>query len=62
MTERERLSTTLGILLAGLLQAEEEEAESQRRPRIRSESGVFRVGEEGLGPLDPPFDPGDARL
>ena len=61
MNERERLSTTLGILLAGLLQAEEEEAESQRRPRVRCESGVYRVGEEGLGPPDPPFEPADPR-
>jgi hypothetical protein len=57
MTEREQLSNTLGILLAGLIQAEEAEAESERRPRVRVESGVFRVGEEGLGPEDPPFEP-----
>lgn len=62
MTERERLSNTLGILLAGLLQAEQDEVDSQRRPRVRCESGVYRVGEEGLGPEDPPFEPGDARL
>jgi hypothetical protein len=62
MTERERLTSTLGILLAGLLRAEEDEAESQRRPRIRSESGVYRVGEAGLGPEDPPFEPDEARV
>ncbi|MCC6897585.1 MAG: hypothetical protein IT377_01345 [Polyangiaceae bacterium] len=62
MTERERLSTTLGILLAGLLQAEEAEAESERRPRVRCESGVYRVGEDGLGPEDPPFEPGETRV
>ncbi|MBK7583522.1 MAG: hypothetical protein IPI67_25435 [Myxococcales bacterium] len=59
MNERERLSTTLGILLAGLLQAEDEEVDSQRRPRLRSESGVFRVGEDGLGPSDSAFEPAD---
>lgn len=62
MTERERLSTTLGILLAGLLEAEREAAESERRPKVRASSGVYRVGDEGLGPLgDPqaePLDPG----
>ena len=50
MTERERLSTTLGILLAGLLEAEREAAESERRPKVRASSGVYRVGEDGLGP------------
>lgn len=57
MTERERLSTTLGILLAGLLQAEEDEAASERRPSVRCESGVYRVGEDGLGPEGPAFEP-----
>jgi len=53
MTERERLSTTLGILLAGLLEAEREAAESERRPQLRHCSGVYRVGQDGLGsPLD----------
>ena len=57
MKERERLCTTLGILLAGLIEAEEEAAESERRPRVRNSSGVYRVGEEGLGSMATP-DPG----
>ena len=55
MKERERLCTTLGILLAGLIEAEAEEeaAESERQPRVRNASGVYRVGEEGLGSTGP---------
>jgi hypothetical protein len=45
MTERERLSTTLGILLAGLLEAERETAESERRPKVRASSGEYRWDE-----------------
>lgn len=57
MTDRERLSTTLGILLAGMLQAEDDEVDSERRPKIRVDSGVFRLGEDGLGPEGAlPFD------
>ncbi len=41
MTQRERLATTLGILLAGLFEAEEAEAASERRPRVRMESGIY---------------------
>lgn len=48
MTQRERLATTLGILLAGLLQAEESEAASERRPRLRLESGVYRLDDPAL--------------
>ncbi len=59
MNERERLTTTLGILLAGLFEAEDEAAESERRPRPRHASGVYRVGEDGLGPsaAAEPLDP-----
>jgi len=52
MTERERLGTTLGILLAGLLQAEEAEAASERRPRLRFASGVYPLG-EAVAPAEP---------
>jgi hypothetical protein len=60
MKQRERLCTTLGILLAGLIEAEQEAAESERRPRVRNSSGVYRVGEDGLGPtlpVDPAVEP-----
>jgi hypothetical protein len=57
MKERERLCTTLGILLAGLIEVEDEAAESERRPRVRHSSGVYRVGEDGLGA--PPPDAGE---
>lgn len=41
MNERERLTTTFGILLAGLIRAEEEATESERNPgRNTGESGV----------------------
>jgi hypothetical protein len=45
MTERERLATTFGILLAGLIRAEEEATESERNPVTTSESGVYPLGQ-----------------
>jgi len=60
MTERERLTTTLGILLAGLIQAEESEAASERRPRLRFESGVSPLGELEQTAAEPEATP-DAR-
>jgi len=60
MTERERLTTTLGILLAGLIEAEEAEAASERRPRLRFESGVYPLGElEGAADGEPAPDARD---
>ena len=44
MHERERLTTTFGILLAGLIRAEEEATESERNPRSTSESGIYPLG------------------
>jgi len=47
MSDREKLATTLGILMAGLLEAEEAAAESQRRPgrSLNKESGVYAIGD-----------------
>lgn len=45
MQERERLTTTFGILLAGLIRAEEEATESERNPARTSESGVYPLGQ-----------------
>jgi hypothetical protein len=45
MDERERLTTTFGILLAGLIRAEEEATESERQPATTGESGVYPLGE-----------------
>lgn len=59
MTDRERLATTLGILIAGLFEAEDEAAESERRPRPRHGSGVYQVGDSGLGAPELPPDPGE---
>lgn len=62
MTDRERLATTLGILLAGLFEAEDAEANSERRPRVRVESGVFPRSElESLLREDPHESDGNRR-
>lgn len=62
MTDRERLATTLGILLAGLFEAEEAEAASERRPRVRVESGIFPKAElESLLREDPLESDGNRR-
>lgn len=62
MTDRERLATTLGILLAGLFEAEDAEASSERRPRVRVESGVFPRSElESLLREDPHESDGNRR-
>lgn len=45
MHERERLTTTFGILLAGLIRAEEEATESERNPSNTSQSGVYPLGQ-----------------
>jgi len=47
MSDREKLATTLGILIAGMLEAEEAAAESERRPgrTPHKASGVYPIGD-----------------